>query len=147
MSIAAAKVVRPPEPTALDERKAGGGLLDELRMLLQQVLGVVHDHLQIAALETRLAGQSLVAMVAAGVMVALLLVSAWIGLIAAAVAALVGNGLSISAAIFLGVSANLLVALLLCEFIRRKSRHLLWSASLRSLRRDMATPNPERDST
>lgn len=147
MSIAAAKVVRPPEPTALDERKAGGGLLDELRMLLQQVLGVVHDYLQIAALETRLAGQSLVAMVAAGVMVALLLVSAWIGLIAAAVAALVGNGLSISAAIFLGVSANLLVALLLCEFIRRKSRHLLWSASLRSLRRDMATPHPERDST
>ena len=49
-----------------------GGLIDDVRMLWQQLLGLAHDHLHLAVLETRLAGQSLVAMVAAGVMVALL---------------------------------------------------------------------------
>lgn len=113
-------------------------------MLWQQVLGLAHDHLQIAALETRLAGQSLVAMMAAGVMVALLLVSSWIGLIAAAIAALVDAGLSISAAILLGAAANLVLALLLCAFIRGKSRHLLWAASLRSLGSGKAEQKPAR---
>lgn len=133
MSIGAAKVVSSQEPASVDVREPVGGLLDDARALLQQMLGLVHDQLQLAALETRLAGQSLAAMVAAGVMVALLLVSAWIGLIAAATAALVGTGFSITVAILLGVGANLALTLLLCVFIRRKSRHLLWSASLRSL--------------
>ena len=147
MSIGSATGVRSVESPSVDDRRPDGGLLDDARALLQQVIGLVHDQLQMAVLETKLAGQSLVAMVAAGVMVALLLVSAWLGLIAAAIAALIGNGLSISAAIFLGVSANLVLTLLLCAFIRRKSRHLLWSASLRSLKPAATAQNHARDST
>ena len=147
MSIGPAKVVRSVEPPSVDDMQPDGGLLDDARALLRQVIGLIHDQLQLAVLETRLAGQSLVAMVAAGVMVALLLVSAWIGLIAAAIAALIGNGLSLCAAIFLGVSANLVLTLLLCAFIRRKSRHLLWSATLRSLKPATAASNHARDST
>lgn len=147
MSIGPAKVVRSVESPSVDDRQPDGGLLDDARALLRQVIGLVHDQLQMAVLETRLAGQSLVAMVAAGVMVALLLVSAWLGLIAAAIVALIGNGLAISAAIFLGVSANLVLTLLLCVFIRRKSRHLLWSASLRSLKPAATAQNHARDST
>ena len=134
MSISSANVAPPPQPTTVGEGEAGGGLMGDVRTLWHQLLGLAHDHLQLAVLETRLAGQSLVAMVAAGVMVALLVVSAWIGLLAAVVVSLVSTGLSVSAAILLGAGANLLVALLLCAFIRRMSRHLLWTASLRSLR-------------
>lgn len=133
MTSGVAKDVCSQEPAPVDVQQPDGGLLDTARALLQQVLGLVHDQLQLAALETRLAGQSLVVMVAAGVMAAVLLVSAWLGLIAAATAGLVGGGFPIGVAILLGVGVNLALTLLLCVFIRYKSRHLLWSASLRSL--------------
>ena len=144
MSIGLATVAPLPEPLRVAAAETPGGLTKDVGRLWQQVLGLAHDHLQIAALETRLAGQSLVAMMAAGVMVALLLVSSWIGLIAAAIAALVDAGLSISAAILLGAAANLVLALLLCAFIRGKSRHLLWAASLRSLGSAKAEQKPAR---
>ena len=147
MTISAAKAASLPEPATVDEAKIHGGLIDDVRMLWQQLLGLAHDRLQLAALETRLAGQSLVAMVAAGVMVALLVVSAWIGLIAALVVALVSGGLSVIVAILLGSAANLFVALLLCAFIRCKSDHLLWSASLRSLKPATTIQNAARAST
>lgn len=133
MTSGVAKDVCPQEPALVDVQQPDGGLLDTARALLQQVLGLVHDQLQLAALETRLAGQSLVAIVAAGVMVALLVVSAWLGLMAAATAGLVGTGFPIGLAILMGVGVNLALTVLLFVFIRYKSRHLLWSASLRSL--------------
>ena len=145
MSIGLATVAPLPEPLRVAAAETPGGLIKDVGRLWQQVLGLAHDHLQIAALETRLAGQSLVAMMAAGVMVALLLVSSWIGLIAAAIAALVDAGLSISAAILLGAAANLVLALLLCAFIRGKSRDLLWAASLRSLGSAKADQQPAQD--
>ena len=146
MTISAAQAASLPEPATVDETQLNSGLISDVRMLWQQLLALAHDHLQLAALETRLAGQSLVAMVAAGVMVALLVVSAWIGLIAALVAALVSGGLSVIAAILLGSAANLFVALLLCAFIHRKSDHLLWAASLRSLKPATTSQNSERAS-
>jgi signal transduction histidine kinase len=109
-------------------------LLDGARSLWHELLGVAHDSLRLAALETKLAGQSLVMMIAAAVMVAVLLVSAWLGLVAAAILALIGSGISASIALLLGVSINLIVALLLCTVIHRKSRYLRWSATIRSLR-------------
>ncbi len=51
------------------------GLLEEVKSLWQELRGLAHDELTLAALETRLAGKSLVTMIAAGVMVAVLLVS------------------------------------------------------------------------
>ncbi|MDO9234474.1 MAG: hypothetical protein Q7U28_00380, partial [Aquabacterium sp.] len=78
------------------------------------------------------AGQSLVAMVMAGVMAAILLSCAWLGLIAAAVLWLVENGVVASSAILLAVAFNLLLALMLSVVIRRKSRYLQFPATLRS---------------
>ncbi len=139
MELGPTPVPQTPDPSTVCD----GGLLSDVRTLWQEMLVLAHDHLRLAALETRLAGQSLVAMIAAGVMVALLVVSAWIGMIAAIVTAMVSSGLSISAAILLGVGANLVLALLLCVFIRSRSRHLLWSASLRSLRTASSPANDE----
>ena len=59
-----------------------GGLLQEAKSLWHELRELAHDQLTLAALETKLAGKSLVTMIAAGVMVALLVVSAWLGLMA-----------------------------------------------------------------
>ena len=110
------------------------GLMKEVASLWQELRGLVHDQLTLAALETKLAGKSLVTMIAAGVLVAVLLITAWIGLVGAAVVGLIGVGTTPSIAILLGVAANLLFALFLYGVIRRQSRHLQFPATLRSLR-------------
>lgn len=134
MSDRAANLPPLPEPTA----DGAGGLLNDVRSLWQQLLGLAHDRVRLAVLETRLAGLSLAAMVAAAVMVGLLVITAWMGLLAALLIATVNSGVSPIAALLFGMSANLAGAWLLCAFIRRRSRHLLWAASLRSLRPDAA---------
>jgi uncharacterized membrane protein YhiD involved in acid resistance len=73
-------------------------------------------------------------MIGAGVMVAILLVSAWLGLTGAAVLWLVSIGVMASIAMLLAVAANLVFALILYDVIRRQSRHLQFPATLRSLR-------------
>lgn len=73
-------------------------------------------------------------MIAAGVMVAALLVSAWLGLMVAAVLWLISIGVVAGIAMLLAVAANLVLALMLCYLIRRQSRHLQFPATLRSLR-------------
>ena len=61
----------------------------EARLLWHDLRGLAHDHFELAALETQRAGESLVAMVVAGMLVPGLLLSAWLGLLSAAVLALI----------------------------------------------------------
>jgi hypothetical protein len=110
------------------------GLLEDAKSLWHELRGLAHDQLTLAALETRLAARSLVTMIAVGVMVAVLLVSAWLGLVGAVVLWLIGIGVMASIAMLLAVAANLLFALILYDVIRRQGRHLQFPAILRSLR-------------
>jgi hypothetical protein len=110
------------------------GLLDDARSLWRDLVGLVHDQVALAALETKLAGKSLVSMVVAGVMVAALLVSAWLGLIGVVVLWLVGLGVLPGVALLLAVAANLALALILSERIRRHSRNLQFPRTVRGLR-------------
>ncbi|MFA6164062.1 MAG: phage holin family protein [Methylobacter sp.] len=112
---------------------SSSGVLEDAQSLWHELLGLTHDRFRLAALETQRAGESLVAMIVGGVMVAGLLSSAWLGLMAAAVLELVINGVMPSSAILLTVSFNLLLALILFGVIRRKSRYLRFPATLRSL--------------
>ena len=79
-------------------------------------------------------------------MIALLLSSAWLGLMAVAVLGMIENGIVASSAILLAVAANLLLVLILFRVVRRKSRSLQFPATLRSLqdeppgRRDARKP-------
>ena len=123
------------EPAANGSTPPGeSGSLEELKSLWHELRGLAHDQLTLATLETKLAGKSLVTMIAAGVMVAVLLVSAWLGLMGAAVLGLVSIGVMASTAMLLAVAANLVFALILYGVIRRHSRHLQFPATLRSLR-------------
>jgi uncharacterized membrane protein YqjE len=109
-------------------------LLDDARDLWGEVRGLSHDRFQLAALETQQAGVSLVNMIVAGVLVAGLLCGAWMGLLSAAVLGLVENGVMIRNAILLAVLLNLLLALVFCRVIHRKSRYLKFPATLHSLK-------------
>jgi hypothetical protein len=108
-------------------------VLEEAQSLLHELRGLTHDRFWLAALETRRAGESLVSMIMAGVMVAFLLSSAWLGLMAVAVLGLIDKGVMASSAILLAVAFNLLLALILSRVMRRKSRFLQFPATLRSL--------------
>lgn len=132
-----------PRQTAMhSDQVSGSTVLEDAQSLLHELGGLTHDRLLLAALETRRAGESLVSMIIAGVMVAFLLSSAWLGLMTAAVLGLIDKGVVASSAILLAVAFNLLLALILCRVMRRKSRYLQFPATLRSLQ---AQPPGRRD--
>lgn len=130
-----------PTATCTDPEKESG-VLEDTRSLWHELRALSHDHLRLAALETRRAGESVVDMIVAGVMVAVLLNGAWLGLVVAAVLWLVEHGIAASSAVLLAVIFNLLLVLALCGVIRRKSAYLQFPAILRSLK---PMPSRQRD--
>lgn len=115
------------------ELVSDAGVLGQVQSLWKELRALTGDRFRLAALETQRAGKSLVAMIVAGMMLAILLGGAWLGLMAAAVMALVGHGVAATDALLLAVASNLLCALILWGVIRRKSRYLGFPATLRSL--------------
>lgn len=131
-------MAQPTEPAVESEAPPSGapaevGFLQNAKSLWQELACHLHDSVQLAALETRLAAESLVTMIVAGIIAAILVVSAWLGLIAAAVMALIGAGMIPALAVLLAVLANLLLALALYLVVRGKGRNLRWAATIRTL--------------
>jgi uncharacterized membrane protein YqjE len=121
------------QTTAKNDAVQTPSVLEDAQALLAELRGLGFDHLRLAALETQRAGESLVSMVMAGVMVAILLMAAWLGLLAVAVLWVIENNLVLpSSAMLLAVVFNLLLALLCCGVIRRKKRYLQFPSTLRS---------------
>jgi len=132
----------PGQTSTRDDPSKTSGALEDARSLWQELRELSHDRFRLAALETQRAGYSLVSMLMAGVMIAVLLIGAWLGLLAAAVLRLVEHGVAASSAILLAVVFNLILSLLLFAVIRRKSRYLRFPATLRSLQ---SQPQQRRD--
>ena len=124
--------VAPPPPLPA----ADAGLLETAQGLWQDLRGALHDHLQLAALEAQRAGKSLVSMVIYGLAAAILVVSAWLGLMAAGVLWLIGLGLDPSLALLVAVGVNIGGIALLVMLIMRASRYLGFPATVRSLKSD-----------
>lgn len=121
----------PADLSALGHRgpipKAAGLLWHDLHAL-------AHAHFELAALETQQAGESLVAMVVAGVLAAGLLLAAWLALMGAAILALASGGvMGTAGALLLVASANLLAALVLWRVIVRLGHRLRFPANARGL--------------
>jgi uncharacterized membrane protein YqjE len=116
------------------------GSLESLSALQRELRKLVHDQLQLAALEVRLAAHSLMAMVAAAIFIGLLLLFAWVALMGATGLGLTGMGLQPAFALLAVAALTLVLALLLGGFIRRRSRHLGLPASLRALKPSAADP-------
>jgi hypothetical protein len=103
------------------------GLTHELRDL-------AHDQLQLATLETRLTVTSVLTMSVIAIVMAVLLVSAWLALAGAALFGLINLGLAPSIAMLWLVPANLLLTYICWIMIQRRSERLGWPATLRSLK-------------
>lgn len=103
------------------------GLLETATRLGKELRGVVHDHLFLAALETRQAGESLVLIVAMGLFTACLLLTAWLALVGTAVIVMVQHSLlTASSALILVFAIHCVLAMLLVAAIRTRSRCLLF---------------------
>ena len=127
--------VRPHDARAASEpRSAEPGIFEGAGSLLREMRGIAHDYMALVALETKRAGQSLMIMMAAAVMMAILLVSAWLGLVAAAVFGMMAAGMAPGWAMLVAVAANLLVAAGLYFLIRHKRQDLAFPATIRNLR-------------
>ncbi len=110
------------------------GLVATVRSLERELRGIVHDHLLLAALETRQAGESLVRIIAMGLITACLLSTAWLALVSAGVIVLVQHSLMTpSSALMLVFAVHCLLAMLLVTAIRRRSRSLLFPATISRL--------------
>lgn len=110
------------------------GPLDDLNALRRELRELVHDQLQLAGLELRLAAHSLMTMIAAAVCIGVLLVVAWLALMGAAGLGLIGMGLEPALVLLVLAALTLALAGLLRALIRRRSRDLGLPASLRALR-------------
>ncbi len=111
------------------------GLLEGVGSLGRELNGVFHDHLILAALETRQAGESLVKIVAMGVITACLLLSAWLALAGSIVIVLVQHSLlTAGSALMLVFAVHCLLAMLLVAAIRNGSRNLMFPATLGRLK-------------
>lgn len=124
-----------PADSALAQEAPGdaSGLLEDAKDLWNELRGLTHDQFQLVTLELKLAGESLVMMIAAAVMAAVLVVSAWLGVVTAAVVGLIDVGIEPVTALLSGVVFNIVAAALLVLVIRRRSRYLQFPATRRSL--------------
>lgn len=109
-------------------------LLESAEGLWAEVQGILHDHLQLAALETRRAGESLVAILACAVVAGVLAASAWLGVVGVFALLLDHAGLPPAASLGLVVLVNLIGVLVALLAIRRRGRHLGFPATLSALR-------------
>ena len=134
-----------PDNTALPRHGGAAGSLphrvfDEVSDTFASARRVISDFLELLALETRRAGLTLVWMVACGAVAAILVVTAWLGFMAALAMWVVSLGSSWGAVVTVISLANLLAATIMMSVCVRKSRDLLFSATRRQLEAKPARP-------
>ena len=113
----------PPSPAAAVEK------------LWHEARGLARDGLLLAALEARRAGRAFVRMVAYGIMAAILLVTAWLALVGAAVLAVTDAGAaSLPWALVVAALLNIVAAGVFAWLIKHWDAQLLFVATLRHLR-------------
>jgi len=114
---------RPPAP----------GVLDELSSALASVRALLSNFLALLSLEARRAGLALLWMVALGVVGAVCLVAAWLGLMAALAMWAVSLGMPPIAAVVAVAVINCVAGAVLIYVCIGMSRDLLFSATRRQL--------------
>lgn len=122
------------------------GLLETAKLLGRELREAAHDHLFLAALETRQAGESLVRIIAMGLFTACLLLTAWLALVSAVVMMTVQHSLlTAGSALMLVFAVHCLFAMLLVAAIRRRSRCLLFPDTIGRFEPDtFSGPDAER---
>jgi uncharacterized membrane protein YqjE len=78
-----------------------------------------------------------VKMVAAGIIISILAVSAWMGIVAAVVVWAIGAGANWGLAILIAALVNIIVAVAIAFWAKKQIPDLLFAATLRQLRKDV----------
>ena len=117
---------------------ANDGVLDSAQALWRDATAHLKDHIELALLETQRAGKSVVNMLIYAIAAALLLVTAWLGVLAALVVGLAVIGLHPGWGILIVVGLNLGGVFALYLMIRSNSENLRFPATVRSLKSDTA---------
>jgi hypothetical protein len=134
-------VDRMASPMKANERVApSSGLAQGVIGLTHELRDLAHDQLELATLETRLTVTSVLTMAVIAIVMAVLVVSAWLALAGSALFGLINLGLAPWVAMLLLVPANLLLTFLCWNMIQRRSEKLGWPATVRSLK---ARPPPD----
>ena len=128
-------------PTDAERLSTSSG--SRLSLAWANVKALVQDHALLAVLEVQRAGISLVKMVAAGIIISILVVSAWMALVAAAIVWAVGAGASWGLAILIAALVNIVIAVAIAFWAKQQIPDLLFAATLRQLRKDV--PHTEKE--
>jgi len=108
-----------------------------LSLAWANVKALVQDHALLAVLEVQRAGISLVKMIIAGIVISILVVSAWMGIVAAIVGWAIGAGANWAVAILVAALVNLGVAVGLAFWAKKQIPDLLFASTVRQLRKDV----------
>jgi uncharacterized membrane protein YqjE len=134
---AQARAAEGPSGVVAEEAAAApedASVLAALRVLTRDAWSLVQDHLLLATLEAQRAGKSLTRMIIAGIFAAVLLVTSWLALVAAAIFWWVDSGASWAQALVAMAVLNIAVGVAAMLWIRLLAADLLFSATLRTLR-------------
>lgn len=129
-----------PSVAASDAAAPPPGLAEHAATVAREVRGLVHDHIELALLESRLLVARLLWMAVIAVFSALVLASTWFALAGVAVFVLIDRGLAPAMAMALLAAANILLALVGWLLIKRTSARLGWPATQRKLRPQSTCP-------
>jgi uncharacterized membrane protein YqjE len=128
-------------PASADHRSGRLGRI--AGSLLKQSRTVSSDFLLLAVLDARSAAVRFAWLLGLGVAAGILLVTAWLALVAAGIVWMLGSGASWLTALTVAAILNVIVAVLLAFRMRRLFAEPPFAATLRQLRGDEATrPNP-----
>ncbi len=113
-----------------------------LRSLVQEAGSLAYEHLLLAALEAQRAGRNLIRMVVAGIFTAVLVVTAWLALVAAIASLWVDHGATWPQAFVAMAVLNLVIAGIVVFWIRRLAGEMMFAATLRALKKQSpSTPD------
>lgn len=114
---------------------APASLASRVRALVIETRELARDHLELAALEAQRATATLTRMLVAAVIISVLVISAWLALVAGTLVWVTEEGVSWPVALFVAALINLLLAGGLGWYIYAHVDELLFEATLRQLRR------------
>jgi uncharacterized membrane protein YqjE len=124
--------VLPPEQRA--DRPRGPGLGELLARLLSETRQLASDFVQLAVLDARRAAVRLAMLLSAGLMIAILAVTAWMGFVAAGIVWMFDKGVSWPLAIGIAALINIVGAAALAWWARHLVSEMPFTALLRQLR-------------
>jgi Putative Actinobacterial Holin-X, holin superfamily III len=120
-------------------------LADLTASLLGQCRALAVDYALLAVLDARSAAMRFGWLIAVGLIAAVLVSTAWLALVVAAVVALTGNGASWGVALGCAGAVNVVAAIALVLWMRARMHELPFAATLRQLRGDQPETRREAD--